>query len=67
MKKILFACLLFPMLGNTQIKWTNVDSLFQPLPPTVHVFYTNDSLDGKPNIAYYVSAKLRDFRSKFFC
>jgi hypothetical protein len=65
MKKILFACLLFPMLGNTQIKWTNVDSLFQPLPPTVHVFYTNDSLDGKPNIAYYVSAKLRDLDLNF--
>jgi len=65
MKKILFACLLFPMLGNTQIKWTNVDSLFQPLPPTVHVFYTNDSLDGKPNIAYYVSAKLKDMDLDF--
>jgi hypothetical protein len=39
--------------------------LFQPLPPTVHVFYTNDSLDGKPNIAYYVSAKLRDLDLNF--
>jgi hypothetical protein len=65
MKKILFACLFFPLLSNAQIKWTNVDSLFQPLPPTVHVFYTNDSLDGKPNIAYYVSAKLKDMDLDF--
>jgi hypothetical protein len=26
----------------------------------VHVFFTNDSLEGKPNIAYYVSAPLKD-------
>lgn len=65
MKKILFTCLFFPLLSNAQIKWTNVDSLFQPLPSTVHVFYTNDSLDGKPNIAYYVSAKLKDLDLNF--
>jgi exopolysaccharide biosynthesis protein len=43
-----------------QLKWKNVDSLFQPLPINVHVFFTNDSLEGKPNIAYYVSAPLKD-------
>lgn len=50
---------------NAQVKWVNVDSLFQPLPSTVHVYYTNDSLDGKPNIAYYVSAELRDKKLDF--
>jgi exopolysaccharide biosynthesis protein len=44
----------------TQLKWVNVDSLYQPLPPSVHVYKTTDSLGGKPNIAYYVSAELKD-------
>ena len=43
-----------------QLKWKNVDSLFQPLPDNLHVFFTNDSLEGKPNIAYYISAPLKD-------
>lgn len=49
-----------PFSLSGQIKWNNVDSLFQPLPTSVHVFYTNDSLDGKPNIAWYVLAELKD-------
>jgi exopolysaccharide biosynthesis protein len=46
--------------ASAQLKWTNVDSLFGPLPASVHVYYTNDSIDGKPNIAYYVIADLKD-------
>ncbi len=60
MKKYLCFIVLLPFSINAQVKWKNVDSLFQPLPPTVHVFYTNDSIDGAPNIAYYVSAELKD-------
>jgi hypothetical protein len=51
--------------GFSQVRWKNVDSLFQPLPKSVHVFYTNDSLDGKPNIAYYVEAELKDRKLDF--
>jgi hypothetical protein len=47
-------------VSYTQLRWTNVDSLFQPLPSSVHVFKSTDSLDGKPNVAYYVSADLAD-------
>jgi hypothetical protein len=43
-----------------QVKWINVDTAFAPLPSTMHVFKTTDSLDGKPFIAYYVKAKLKD-------
>ncbi len=43
-----------------QLKWLNVDSLFQPLPSSIHVYKTTDLLDGKPNIAYYVEADLKD-------
>ena len=59
-KVILYLLFCLPILSYAQVKWTNVDSLFQPLPSTVHVYFTNDSLDGKPNIAYYVSAEVKD-------
>jgi exopolysaccharide biosynthesis protein len=49
-----------------QLKWENIDSLYQPLPKSVHVFRTYDSMfDGKPNIAYYVIADLKDKKLKF--
>jgi hypothetical protein len=60
MKKYLCFIVLLPFCITAQVKWKNVDSLFQPLPPTVHVYFTNDSIDGAPNIAYYVSAELKD-------
>ena len=50
---------------NSQLKWQNVDSLYQPLPPSVHIYKTNDLLDGKPNIAYYVEADLKDMKLDF--
>ncbi len=45
---------------HAQWNWKNVDSLFQPLPASVHVYMTHDLTEGKPNIAYYVSAELKD-------
>lgn len=48
-----------------QVRWVNVDAAFAPLPSTVQVFKTTDSLDGKPFIAYYVKAKLREKRLDF--
>lgn len=47
-------------LGHSQAIWVNVDTLFQPLPASVHVYKTTDLIDGKPNIAYYVSVDLKD-------
>jgi len=41
-------------------KWREVDTDFGPLPPSMHVYRTEDSLDGRPSIAYYVSASLKD-------
>lgn len=43
-----------------QLNWVNVDSLYQPLPASVHVYKTVDSLNGKPNTAFYISAVLKD-------
>lgn len=48
-----------------QVNWQNVDSLYQPLPSSVHVFKTTDSLDGKPNIAFYVIVDLKDKKLHF--
>lgn len=60
-KFIIFFSFCFICLTSfAQLKWINVDSLYQPLPASVHVFKTNDLLDGKPNIAYYVVADLKD-------
>jgi exopolysaccharide biosynthesis protein len=67
MKKYTGLLLLLP--GYTgiqaQIKWIKVDSLFGNLPSSVHVYKTTDPLDGKPNIAYYVEADLKDKKIAF--
>lgn len=46
--------------SQLQLQWQNVDSLFGPLPEGFHVYRTVSTIEGKPNIAYYVSAKLKD-------
>ena len=63
-----FSLLFFLVLlhtANSQVQWTLVDSLYQPLPAGVHVYRTDDPVDGKPNRAFYVSAPLSD-RSLLF-
>lgn len=58
---LLIGCFLLAF-SFTRAQWNrkNADSLFQPLPASVHVYMTNDPTEGKPNIAYYVSAELKD-------
>lgn len=66
MKKTLLSFIaLFPLLLAAQLNWKNVDSAYQPLPQGTHVFFTNDSLDGKPNIAYYFIADLKNKNLSF--
>ncbi|MBM3915724.1 MAG: phosphodiester glycosidase family protein [Sphingomonadales bacterium] len=62
MRRIAFILFYFALIfkASSQVRWTLVDSLYQPLPSGVHVYRTNDPIEGKPNIAYYVSAKLKD-------
>jgi len=43
-----------------QSQWKNVDSLYQPLPSSVHVYYTNEPVDTGKFKAYYVIADLKD-------
>ena len=63
MTKIICFLSLFSSMANAvfaQQKWINVDTAFQPLPNNFHVYKCTDSLDGKPFIAYYAEAKLKD-------
>ncbi|MBY0478454.1 MAG: phosphodiester glycosidase family protein [Chitinophagaceae bacterium] len=68
MKKIISGAVLFFTAAPfccAQLRWQNVDSLFGPLPSSIHVFKSTDSIDGKPNIAFYVIAELKDRKLKF--
>jgi exopolysaccharide biosynthesis protein len=58
--------LFLPVCLHAQLKWQPAhDSLTRGLPASVKLFYTNDSLDGKPFIAYYLMADLKDRSLKF--
>lgn len=48
-----------------QVKWINVDADFAPLPAGFHVYKTTDSVDGKPFIAYYAEAELKNKNLNF--
>jgi hypothetical protein len=50
---------------GAQLKWTNVDSLYQPLPSSVHVYFTNQPIDTAPFRAYYLIADLKDKKLLF--
>lgn len=60
MKYIMPLFLLITFSSQAQLKWTNVDEQFAPLPASIHVYKTTDSLGGKSNIAYYAVADLKD-------
>lgn len=64
-----FLCFLFlisySLFTGAQTTWQNVDSLYGPLPASVHVYRTTSLIDGKPNIAYYLEADLKDKRLDF--
>lgn len=57
--------LFFSHISQAQWQWKKVDSLYQPLPKGIHVYKTTDTTEGKPNIAYYVSADLHEKSLQF--
>lgn len=61
----LFLTLFFSLSVNAQLKWINVDSLYQPLPTSVHVYFTNEPIDTAPFRAYYFIADLKDKKIDF--
>ena len=62
---LLAVCFFTGTVSFAQVKWINVDTAFAPLPSTVQVFKCTDSVDGKPFIAFYVKAKLKDRKLDF--
>lgn len=67
MKRIFF-CIIFSLVffvANAQSEWINIDSLYQPLPASLHVYQSADSLDGKPNVMYYAIANIKDKNLEF--
>lgn len=65
LRLLLLLSLLVPATGFSQLRWQNVDTAFGPLPASMHVFRTLDSLDDHPFIAYYVTALLKDKKLLF--
>ena len=67
MKKIgcIVAAQLLMFASTAQVNWIRVDSLFQPLPSSVSVWMSEDSMEGKPSVAYAVVAKLRHKKLNF--
>lgn len=61
LQQLFFSVLILAAFTTTaQVKWVNADADFGPLPANFHVYKTTDSLDGKPFIAYYAEARLKD-------
>ncbi|MBN8667834.1 MAG: phosphodiester glycosidase family protein [Chitinophagales bacterium] len=66
--KLLLLLLPFSILSihsNAQLQWQNVTDQYNPLPNSVQVYKTESLVDGKPNIAYYLIADLKDKQLQF--
>ena len=61
----LFCFVLLSIISPAQVKWKNVDSLFQPLPNSVRVFFTDQPIDTAPFRAFYLIADLKDKKLDF--
>lgn len=62
---LVFLCLPLLAAGQLTLRWQNVDSLYGPLPPSVHVYFTAQSIDTSPFRAYYLVADLKDKNLQF--
>jgi exopolysaccharide biosynthesis protein len=62
---ILFAFTLFFFNSGAQLTWKNVDSLYLPLPSSVHVYFTDQAIDSSPFRAFYLVADLHDKKLEF--
>lgn len=62
-RTLLVLVALFPGLqaiSQIQLSWKNVSDQYAPLPASVQVFMSTDSIEGKPNRCFYVTASLKD-------
>jgi len=68
-KKIRFLFLTLFVLSShhsfAQMRWQNVDALYQPLPQSVHIYLTDDAIDTGNFKAFYLIADLKDKKLDF--
>src|ERR1700744_1355086 len=64
-KPVAFCLLFLPLVTAAQLHWDRVDTAYTPLPGSVHVYKSTDSLGGFPSVAYYLSARLKDKKLLF--
>jgi exopolysaccharide biosynthesis protein len=57
--------LLLPATSFSQLAWQNVDSLYAPLPKSLHVYFTDQPVDTSKFRAFYVIANLKDKKLDF--
>ncbi len=57
--------ILHSSFSSAQLHWQNVDSFYQPLPASVHVYFTNEQMDTGVFRAYYLIADLKDNKLDF--
>ncbi len=57
--------LMITISSHAQLKWTRMDSTFGDMPSGVHVYRTEDLIDGRANIAWYFEADLSDKNLEF--
>jgi len=57
--------LLVAPFSFSQQVWTKVDSLYGDLPGSMHVYRSVSPIGGKPSVAYYVEAALKDKQLDF--
>lgn len=60
MRRLFFLLFLIPFAGKAQYTWVKADTSFGALPQGVELFYSNDSLDGKPNKAFYCKVPIKN-------
>ena len=67
-KRISFQLIILLLIGiasQAQLSWQKADSLFGPLPSSMHIYKSAGDLNGRPLVAYYVSVKLKDKKLLF--
>jgi exopolysaccharide biosynthesis protein len=62
---LLFISLGFFYSTFSQFKWVNADTAFGDLPSSIHVYYSSDSIEGLPSIAYYARIRLKNRKLRF--
>lgn len=60
LRKALTGLFFFPSILFAQLEWQRMDSLYPGIPSSVHIYKSISAISGRPNIAWYVEADLKD-------